>query len=150
MPEDGLYQYYTLYLSDEPNDLLEYIQDNSIIPEAEIFSICKLRNCLLQKEKDYINKFLSGCKPGGHCAKDTEDELVRDFLLSTIFVLEHLICMGKTVEALRILKNINSSCGFCSDNKTVNNCGCSSKNTHENFIANDQENFMVKKYGNNK
>ena len=125
MPEDGLFQYFVLNFEEEPEDLLEYIEDKSLIPIAEMFSICKLRNCLLNTEKDYISKFLKGCGTNSHCSNDNED-ITRDFLLSTIFVLEHLICTGQTAEATRILKNI-SSCTLCSDNKTTN-CGCHGKN----------------------
>lgn len=125
MPEDGLFQYFVLNFEEEPKDLLEYIEDNSLMPTVEMFSICKLRNCLLNAEKDYVSKFLKGCNTNSHCSNDTEDS-IRDFLLSTVFVLEHLICTGQTVEATRILKNINS-CTLCSDNKSTN-CGCHGKN----------------------
>ena len=126
MPEDGLFQYFVLIFEEDPKDLLEYIQDNSIMPLAETFSICKLRNCLLKKEKDFISKFLKGCGTNKHCIGN-DDDVIRDFMLSTIFVLEHLICTGQTTEALRILKNI-SSCTLCSDNKPTNNCGCNGRN----------------------
>ena len=128
MPEDGLFQYYVLYLENEPEDILEYIRINSEIPVAELFSICKLRKCLLSKEKDYISKFLKGCNGSGHCTNANEEDLNRDFLLATVFVLEHLICTGQTTEALRILNNI-SSCTLCSDSKTTNSCGCYGKNS---------------------
>lgn len=126
MPEDGLFQYFVLTFEEEPKDLLEYIEDNALMPVAEIFSICKLRNCLLHLEKDFITSFLKGCNTNTHCSNDASN-VTRDFLLSTIFVLEHLICTGQTTEALRILKNI-SSCTLCSDNKSTNNCGCNGKN----------------------
>ena len=125
MPEDGLFQYFVLNFEEEPEDLLEYIEDKSLMPIVEMFSICKLRNCLLNVEKDYISKFLKECSTNSHCSNDSID-VTRDFLLSTIFVLEHLICTGQTVEATRILKNI-SSCTLCSNNKTTN-CGCHGKN----------------------
>lgn len=125
MPEDGLFQYFVLNFEEEPEDLLEYIEDNSLIPIVETFSICKLRNCLLNAEKNYISKFLKECDTNSHCSNNTTD-IIRNFLLSTIFVLEHLICTGQTIEATRILKNVNS-CTLCSDNKTTN-CGCHGKN----------------------
>lgn len=127
MPEDGLFQYFVLTFEEEPNDLLEYIQNNSEMLVAEVFSICKLRNCLLNKEKDYVSKFLHGCTTNTHCKNSNTEDVIRDFLLSTIFVLEHLICTGQTTEALRILKNIKS-CTLCSDNKITTNCGCNGKN----------------------
>jgi hypothetical protein len=127
MPEDGLFQYFVLTFEEEPKDILEYIQDNAVKPEGEVFSICKLRNCLLSKEKDYVSRFLHGCNTNTHCKSSDTEDVTRDFLLSTIFVLEHLICTGQTVEALRILKNIKS-CTLCSDDKITTNCGCNGKN----------------------
>ena len=127
MPEDGLFQYFVLTFEEEPKDILEYIQDNAVKPEGEVFSICKLRNCLLSKEKDYVSRFLHGCNTNTHCKTSDTEDVTRDFLLSTIFVLEHLICTGQTVEALRILKNIKS-CTLCSDDKITTNCGCNGKN----------------------
>lgn len=127
MPEDGLFQYFVLSFEEEPKDLLEYIQDNSILPETEMFSICKLRKCLLNKEKEYVSKFLHGCNTNVHCKASDNEDVVRDFLLSTVFVLEHLIHMGKTVDALRILKNLQS-CTLCSDITLTTNCGCNGKN----------------------
>lgn len=126
MPEDGLFQYFVLTFEDEPEDILEYIQDNSEMLVAEVFSICKLRNCLLSKEKDYVSRFLHGCDTNIRCKNSDTEDVDRDFLLSTVFVLEHLICTGQTTEALRILNNIKS-CNLCSDNKTTN-CGCNGKN----------------------
>lgn len=129
MPEDGLFQYYVLYFTEEPEDILEHIKKNAELPVAELFSICKLRNCLLAKEKDYISKFLKGCASGsGNCSNSNEEDLNKDFLLATVFVLEHLICTGQITEASRILKNI-SSCSLCSNNKTTNSCGCNGKNS---------------------
>ena len=128
MPEDGLFQYFVLDYKkiEKSKDILEYIQDYRMKPKEEIFSICKLRNCLLSKEKDYISKFLHGCNTNTHCKSSDTEDVTRDFLLSTIFVLEHLICAGQTVEATRIIKNLQS-CNLCSDNKSTNNCGCNEK-----------------------
>lgn len=128
MPEDGLFQYFVLDFEIEPKDLLEYIQDKRIMPEKDhqVFSICKLRNCLLSKEKEHISSFLHGCITNSHCKTSDNENITRDFLLSTVFVLEHLICAGETTEALRILKNIQS-CTLCSNNKSTN-CGCNGKN----------------------
>lgn len=126
MPEDGLFQYFVLEFTEEPEDVLEYIREKSILPEAQVFSICKLRKCLLEKEREYISNFLHGCSTNSHCKTSDNENVTRDFLLSTVFVLEHLICAGETTEALRILKNIQS-CTLCSDGKSTN-CGCNGKN----------------------
>ena len=125
MPKDGRFQYFILDITGKPEDLLEYIQDNRITPIAETFSICRLRNCLLEMEKDHISNFLKGCKTDNHCANDTKN-VTRDFLLSTIFVLEHLICSGFPEKASIILRNLES-CQIC-PNGVTNDCGCNGKN----------------------
>jgi hypothetical protein len=127
MPEDGLFQYFVLPYDEirEATDLIEFIQDKVKVPQAEVFSICKLRNCLLKMEKDYVNAFLKGCVTNSHRSNDSENT-TRDFLLATVFVLEHLICAGNTSEALRILKNIQS-CTSCANINSKNNCGCNGR-----------------------
>lgn len=127
MPEDGYYEYYVLQFDIEPEDILDHIRKYGAEPQGFIFSICKLRNCLLQKEKEYISKFLHGCNHSGNCSKSDEESLERDFLLSTIFVLEHLICIGNVEDATRILNNLKS-CTVCSNDKINNSCGCNGKN----------------------
>ncbi len=130
MDKDGLYQYYVLDFGEkeEPSDLVEYINKYKEDPEIgkdplETFSICKLRNCLIQKEKDAINSFLKNCNTKIYC--NTNNETLNDFLLISIFLLENLICRGNYEEAIRILESI-TTCGICSEfslNKNRNCCG---------------------------
>ena len=128
MDRDGLYQYYVLDI-EEPVDLIEYINKYKEDPEVsgkeplEVFSICKLRNCLIQKEKDTINSFLKNCNTNIYC--DSTSNSVNDFLLVSIFLLEHMICRGNYEEAIRIIESI-STCNICADllsNKKCNCCG---------------------------
>lgn len=126
MEKDGLYQYYVLDLPEigGPSDLIDYISDNKIDPEGEIFAICKLRNCLIQKEKDSLNDFLKDCKNGGVFCNKNSDKNLNDFLLISEFLLENLICRGNYQEAIRILNSI-SNCGICDNTseKTCKHCG---------------------------
>ena len=89
----------------------------------QVFSICKLRECLLNVEKDAIHKFLYTCNNTGKTCKEMSN--IADFLLVSVFVLEQLICVGDYVEATRILSIINNGCGICdTDTKTLDcNCG---------------------------
>lgn len=124
MENDGLYQYYVLDITDEemPEDLLKYIQTYKEDPEedCEVFSICKLRNCLIEKEKNAITSFLKGCSTNSHCNSD--NKATDDFLLVTIFVLESLICKGNYEEAMRILDAV-STCGVCGSTSNKK-CNC--------------------------
>lgn len=124
MEKDGLYQYYVLDLPEVegPMDLIEYINDNKIDPIKEIFAICKLRNCLIQKEKEMLNNFLKDCNNGGVFCNKTSDKNLNDFLLVSEFLLENLICRGNYQEAIRILNSI-SRCGVC-DNSSEKTCKC--------------------------
>lgn len=125
MEKDGLYQYYLLDVTDikTENDILKYIKTYKEDPEidCEIFSICKLRNCLIDKERFAITSFLKGCTTNSHC--NTSNKATNDFLLVSIFLLENLICRGNYEEAIRIVESI-SNCGVCGNtkNKTCNCC----------------------------
>lgn len=123
MDKDGLYQYYVLDVDDTVEDLVEYIQKYKEDPEqdCEVFSICKMRNCLIEKEKSAVNSFLKGCSTNSHC--NTENKTINDFLLVSIFLLENLICKGNYKEAMRIINAI-SVCGVC-ENTINKTCNCS-------------------------
>ena len=69
--------------------------------EENIFSICKLRKCTIAQEKLAIEEFLSTCNKR-NCNKRSSQQPVRDVLLISIFVLEHLISQEKYLEAERI------------------------------------------------
>ena len=122
MDRDGLYQYYVLDVDDKVTDLVEYIQKYKEDPEqdCEVFSICKMRNCLIEKEKSAINSFLKGCSTNSHC--DVENKTVNDFLLVSMFLLENLICKGNYKEAIRIINAI-STCNVC-ENTISKTCNC--------------------------
>lgn len=114
----------------ESDGLYELIVEGESTPRASLFSICKLRDCLLQKERGYINKFLSNCTGSADCTKNS-NSTIADFLLVSIFVLEQLICAGNYDDATTILESItNSGCGLCTENNNlqINDCGCGKTN----------------------
>lgn len=132
MEKDGLYQYFVLTFSEEeqPEDLVDYINDYKIDPEvtdsdtpAEVFSICHLRNCLLEKEKEMINSFLKDCGGKAKC-NSSSDKSPNDFLLVSVFLLENLICRGNYQEALRILEGISGCNGVCGEKSNTKKCNC--------------------------
>lgn len=118
------------YCDLKEDGLYELVKDGIDTPKASIFSICKLRKCLLQKERSYINKFLGNCVGNSDCTKNS-NSTIADFLLVSIFVLEQLICEGNYDDATTILENItNSGCGLCveKDGLKINDCGCGKNN----------------------
>lgn len=133
MEKDGLYQYFVLTFSEEeqPEDLVDYINDYKIDPEVsdnntplEVLSICKLRNCLLEKEKEMINSFLKDCGGKAKCSSTSSDKSINDFLLVSVFLLENLICRGNYQEALRILEGISGCNGVCGEKSNTKKCNC--------------------------
>ena len=113
---DGLYTYY-LYVSANPMTVDSVKNEDPKIKE-EIFSICNLRKCTLELEKQTIENFL--CKK---VCKRSEFQTTADILLMSLFVLENLICKAKYNEATDIL-NALSSCGSPCRNINSNTCNC--------------------------
>lgn len=105
--KDGLYSYFAV----DP--------DKAVKADAEIFSICNLRNCLLNLERKIVNNTLNECSKG--LCKDTLETNVEDFLLTSIFVLENLICKGNYSEADRIVKLLDN-CDLCKNVSKKCNC----------------------------
>lgn len=86
----------------------------------EIFSICKLKKCLLELQKQSISTYKSG-----KCKNIDSNKHNRDFLFISIYILENLICNERYTEAIEIVKSIEG-CGIncnSSTNKTRCNCG---------------------------
>lgn len=79
-----------------------------------LFSICNLTKCFVSLQKDLI-KNCSSCT--------TLDTTNRDFILSTIFVLDYLKDTNNFKEAQRILDNITECNNFCSTGNKFNCCG---------------------------
>ena len=86
--------------------------------ETEFFSLCRLRKCVLELEKETLLDF-------SNCKEKSEMRKVRDLLLVAIFVLENLICdSAKYSEAEFILNKLkNFYCMHCNQSSTPN-CNC--------------------------
>ena len=139
LPKDGLYFYYEIncpigdledvshlttenilnrleinYLEDAPTHSIDYTKQS-------VYSICKLRNCLLSLESKSIEDFANVCNKK-NCMKYDVDR-TKDLLLTAVFVLENLICQQRFSEADRILEALSSCNSLCNTNIT-NTCGC--------------------------
>ena len=120
---DGLYVYHLLLTNLDPetvdvNKISSYNNSIGDWTEVEkIFSICHLRNCVIELEKKSIENFLYK-----KCVKSSQQS-TKDLLLISIFVLEHLISQEKYSEADRILKSLGSCGNLCGDVVTKT-CNC--------------------------
>lgn len=88
--------------------------------KEEIFSICKLKKCLIELQKKAITSYKSNS-----CKNINPERQNRDFLFISIYILENLICNERYTEATEIIKSIES-CGIgctISTNKSKCNCG---------------------------
>lgn len=129
VPQDGWY----LYFKGISNDNLEELTTNTAqdieniirnfkqkveplgrITKTDIFSICKLRQCVLVLEKLSLEEFFKNCK-SGLCDKRNQHQAIRDTMLVAIFILEHLIRQGRFAEARNILESLNSCGDLCGD-----------------------------------
>lgn len=129
LPTDGLYNYYEiLWPIHKPMIFVDAMitslgmgnlqEDQEVeVTQDSIFSICKLRNCTLNLEKQSINDFVNG---KSSCKKSGWRE--HDLLLVAVFVLENLICQQRFTEASMILEKV-SSCTIC-ENNSYKPCNC--------------------------
>jgi hypothetical protein len=84
--------------------------------KKNILTYCNLIKCFVTLQSDLIN---SSCD--SFCEKTHTYD--RDFLLSTIYVLDYLRDINNFKEAQRILDNINECGGFCKSD-TLTKCNC--------------------------
>ena len=128
-PVNKTFMYNDIKVKNE--DIINYI-DSSNVDDCiieDIFSICKLRNCLLKLQKKYICKHIQNCH---EVICDDEDQLrtYRDFLFVSVYMLENLICQQRYIEALTILSKISTCNPICEELDTtstsnpVNDCNC--------------------------
>ncbi len=81
------------------------------------FTYCNLIKCFVSLQSNLAN---SVCNT--NCEKT--EVYNRDFLLSTIYVLDYLRDINNFKEAQRILDNINECGGFCKEFETLSKCNC--------------------------
>lgn len=90
--------------------------DQSFFCKKIVFSICKLVQCFVNLQKQILSKSTIDC------AEFAELKNQRDFLFSTIYVLDYLKDINNYSEAQRILEQV-TACNICDDLDLLN-CGC--------------------------
>ena len=88
----------------------------------EIFSICKLRKCLLNLQMKMFYNNLKNC--GINKCKSDELRNQRDFLFIAVWLMEQLLEEGKDEKVREIYESLRTCKSICDDLTTVNNCGC--------------------------
>lgn len=87
--------------------------------KKEIFTICNLIKCFVSLQNKTLSKLSAN-----NCYDYSDESKYKDFLLSTIYVLDYLKDINDFREAQRILENI-SGCNFlCSEYVIKDSCGC--------------------------
>ena len=124
--KDGYYIYVN---TDKEGIDIETVLDGDPDPdpfETELFTIHNLRNCLLNYEKKIIGNGLCNCASGsGIVCGSSEDKQMADFLLSTVFVIEHLVCHEDYMTAAEIVEKIHGCNGMCQQNVSeTKKCNC--------------------------
>lgn len=85
-----------------------------------LFSICKLQNCLVYLQR----QILSNPDYCMECGMETSIRYKRDFLVSSLYVLNYLIKNQLYEEAQRILLNMEGCGGLCEHINSKDDCGC--------------------------
>lgn len=128
LEKDGLYKYYQFNLNksvtnvdvSNPESLIKYYNSNATSTDrncTRIFSICKLRNCTVQLEKESIHNFIN------HPCRKMSDQSNRDLMLIAIFVLENLIVQQEYTKASMIVEALSTCNTLCKSNKSQT-CNC--------------------------
>lgn len=95
--------------------ILDYIQPISF------FSICNLKKCVMELQKNYINNQLVWCN--SRMCKQTDEEEFK-FLFISVNLLEKLIECEKYHQAEKILNSISTCTSICSNIKYNKKCNC--------------------------
>lgn len=101
---------------------IDYLSDNTEIGNQTFFckkialTYCNLIKCFVSLQSNLANSIC-----GTSCEKT--EVYNRDFLLSTIYVLDYLRDINNFKEAQRILDNINECGGFCKS-EILTKCNC--------------------------
>lgn len=86
--------------------------------QKSLFSVCNLQKCLVSLQRQILN---SSCN---NCDQMKDVKLRRDFILSSLYVLDFLKDSNNFEEAQRILDNLESCSNSMCGNNSENSCGC--------------------------
>ena len=133
LDRDGFYKYFQINLPKDMDitisdlvsrSLIQYLSEptnSTDFVEKSFFSICKLRNCTVQLEKEVIHNFVNNCRTKS--CKKIQDKSTKDILLIAIFVLENLISQERYTEAQMIVDSL-STCGTLCNSQKTQMCNC--------------------------
>lgn len=117
-----LHKYIDYILKKSTIASIEYLSEHTELDNQTFFckkvvlTYCNLTKCFVSLQANIAHELCdSGCNQS-----NIEN---RDFLLSTIFVLDYLRDTNNFKEAQRILDNINECGGFC-ESETLTKCNC--------------------------
>jgi hypothetical protein len=100
-------------------ELYELSGSQSFVCKKIVFTTCKLTQCLVNLQRKIIDyQIYNKC---ADYKKITEE---RDFLISTIYVLDYLKDIGNFQEAQRIIENVMECGSICDFEDDINSCGC--------------------------
>lgn len=88
----------------------------------EVFSICKLRKCLLNLQMKMFYNSVKDC--GMNKCKSDELKAQRDFLFIAVWLMEHLIEEGKDEQVKEVYASLRTCKSLCEDLTNNNKCGC--------------------------
>lgn len=88
----------------------------------EIFSICKLRKCLLNLQMKMFYNNVKNC--GLNKCESEELRGQRDFLFIAVWLMEKLLEEGKDEKVREIYKSLRTCKSICEELSETNNCGC--------------------------
>lgn len=104
------------------DELFDNLGSQSFSCKKIVFTICNLIKCFVSLQRKTLAKLSVN-----YCYDSSEENLKKDFLLSTIYVLDYLKDINNFKEAQRILDNINECNLICADYNSSNDCGCYGK-----------------------
>ena len=97
----------------------DLLGDISLYCKKNTFTICNLINCFVSLQRQVMKKELTYS-----CKKIEDVSKQRDFLLSTIYVLDYLKDIKNFAEAQRIIDSVTECTTFCSNISNNSDCGC--------------------------
>lgn len=122
-------QILTMYLTDilshskvlTYEELFDNLGSQSFFCKKIVFTICNLIKYFVSLQRKTLAKLSSN-----YCYDDSQNALQKDFILSTIYVLDYLKDINNFAEAQRILDNI-TECDLIDSKIVSDNCGCYGK-----------------------
>lgn len=97
----------------------DLLGDQVLYCKKNTFTICNLIKCFVSLQKQVIKNELSYS-----CMRTEDVSKQRDFLLSTIYVLDYLKDINNFAEAQRIIDSVTECTTLCSNISNDCNCGC--------------------------